>query len=246
MRRSLFVLSLACLFSLALPTARAAAPEAVSLKVADGLVLKGDWVRSDKPANRAVLLLHVMLGNRSTWAPLIPRLTAAGFNVLAVDQRGYGETGGTPDWPLAATDAMAWMAWLRQQSGIDAAQVAVAGASIGGSTALLACALDTSCATVVSLSAPGNFSGALPADKTASALLGSYDGRSVYLAAGRFDSIFANAALDYARLLKGEVRLQLYDTRVHGSAMLNHEDTPNLADEVVHWLDRHVVAAPQD
>jgi len=60
MRRALFLFSLTCLFSLALPVARAAAPEAVSLKAADGLVLKGGWVRSDKPANRAVLLLHFL------------------------------------------------------------------------------------------------------------------------------------------------------------------------------------------
>ena len=246
MYRRLIPFALACLMSLALPVARAAAPEAVSLKAADGLVLKADWVRSDKPASRAVLLLHMMGGNRGGWAPLVPRLSAAGFNVLAVDQRGFGETGGERNWLLAATDAVAWMQWLRQQAGIDEAQVAAAGASIGGSTALLACALDTQCATVVSLSAPGNFSSVLPEGKTISALLESYDGRSAYLAAGRFDRIFANGALDYARLLKGEVELHIYDTSAHGTVMLSHEDTPGLADEVLRWLDSHVGATPRD
>lgn len=229
-----------CLLAIVIPSAWAEAPVAVSLKAADGQVLKADWVRSAKPAARAVLLLHMMGGNRAGWAPLVPRLTAAGFNVLAVDQRGFGETSGERNWLLAATDAVAWMQWLRQQAGIDAAQVAVAGASIGGSTALLACALDSQCATVVSLSAPANFAGILPAGKTLPALLDSYDGRSAMLAAGLLDSNFANAARDYSRQLKGEVMLHVYDTGAHGTVMLSHEDTPGLGDEILRWLDSHV------
>ena len=91
----------------------ALASTVVTVKAADGLVLQGDWHRADKPNGRAVLLLHMLHSSRHAWDALIPDLTRAGIDVLAVDQRGHGETGGFQHWPKAIEDAAQWTTWLR-------------------------------------------------------------------------------------------------------------------------------------
>ena len=65
-------------------SALGAEPRAVSIAAADGLALRGTWYASDRPAGRAVLLLHEMCGNRSAWSPFLDSLRAAGISVLAV------------------------------------------------------------------------------------------------------------------------------------------------------------------
>src|SRR5512140_3900014 len=78
----------------------------VQFKMPDGLVIKGTFYPSSAsdPAP-AVLLLHQYGGNRRQWDPFTNALTAKGYNVLAIDQRGFGETGGNIDWILGQHDA---------------------------------------------------------------------------------------------------------------------------------------------
>jgi pimeloyl-ACP methyl ester carboxylesterase len=87
-------------------------PQVVTVTAADGLVLQGDFYGTpdsdgEKPA---VLLLHMLDSSRSAWNPLLPALIADGYNVLAVDLRGHGDTGGTRDWARAQDDTQVWLA----------------------------------------------------------------------------------------------------------------------------------------
>jgi pimeloyl-ACP methyl ester carboxylesterase len=51
-----------------------------------------------------VILLHAHRKDRTTWALLVPDLTAAGFNVLNLDLRGHGESTRKGDRVLDAND----------------------------------------------------------------------------------------------------------------------------------------------
>jgi dienelactone hydrolase len=72
-------------------------PEArpVSLTAPDGTILKATYFAAAKPGP-GVLLLHQCNEQRKSWDVLAERLASSGINVLTVDYRGFGESGGTP------------------------------------------------------------------------------------------------------------------------------------------------------
>ena len=110
---------IAAFFSLLCLPLQAADPRQVEIKGQDGFALKGSFYASGNDKGRAILLLHGMNGNRNTWDATVAPLLQAGISVLAVDMRGYGETGGNVDFGQNNDDANLWMEWLRKQSGID-------------------------------------------------------------------------------------------------------------------------------
>ena len=63
-------------------------------------------------------------------------LTAAGFDVLLFDYRGYGRSGGRPSEEGTYRDARAALTCLLDQSEVDPARVFYLGESLGGGVAL--------------------------------------------------------------------------------------------------------------
>ena len=70
------------------------APRVVDLKAADGIVLKGTYFAAGKPGP-GVILFHQSDRTRTSWDVLAQQLAGAGVNTLAMDDRAYGESGGT-------------------------------------------------------------------------------------------------------------------------------------------------------
>src|ERR1700758_612119 len=68
-------------------------PRIVDLAAADGIALKATYFAAAKPGP-GVLLLHQCNQQRKSWDVLAEAMTRAGIHVLAVDYRGYGESGG--------------------------------------------------------------------------------------------------------------------------------------------------------
>ena len=64
----------------------------VSFETSDGFALKGDLTSSADANAPVAILLHMYRSDRGAWAPLVPELAAAGFTVLAIDQRAHGES----------------------------------------------------------------------------------------------------------------------------------------------------------
>src|SRR3984957_9945278 len=111
----------------------------VDIQAPDGVSLKGTYFSAGRPGP-AMLLLHQCNMDRHAWDGLAADLAGKGFNVLTVDYRGFGESGGSkstdPDtraaerkkWP---SDVDAAFAYLTKQKGVDQSRVAVGGASCG-------------------------------------------------------------------------------------------------------------------
>jgi dienelactone hydrolase len=214
---------------LAVP-ALAADPTPVTLRAADGLVLRGSWHPAARRTGRAVLLLHEMCGNRAAWAPFLARLSAVGVDALAVDLRGFGETGGTLALQDELSDARAWLAWLRAQPGVE--RVGVMGESLGAKLAVVACAADDRCLAAAALSPYGSF--------TQSEL--DFRDRAVYLLGARGDDVHSALAVrKMAADVQGDVTLRLVAGVEPGIATALEGD---LVGEVVAWLDQHLPAAP--
>jgi len=71
-------------------------PRAMQIKAPDGTLLKGTYFAAAKPGP-GVLLYHQSNRTRESWEGTARRLSAAGMNVLTVDSRGFGESGGRMD-----------------------------------------------------------------------------------------------------------------------------------------------------
>ena len=82
---------------LALPTSATTppAPQVIDLTASDGTKLKATYFGAAKPGP-GVLLFHQCNRQRKIWDDLANRLSGSGINVLTLDFRGFGESGGTP------------------------------------------------------------------------------------------------------------------------------------------------------
>ena len=139
-------------------------PERIGFTTSDGVRIVGDRYAPAAPSVRGVLLLHMMPETRASWAPLAGMLTAAGFEVFAIDERGHGESTKTTDGrtldyhrfvdaeqQAKILDVEAAVAWLKSQNVKD---VSIVGASIGANLALQYAAAHHDVAKIVVL-APG-------------------------------------------------------------------------------------------
>jgi pimeloyl-ACP methyl ester carboxylesterase len=111
----------------------AVAQKTVSFPTADGAILFADLSGSGE---RAVVLVHGGRFNKESWAPQARTLVANGFEVLAIDLRGYGESHGPGDKdPMGAPleqDVLAAVRYLHERG---ATSVSVVGGSMGGAAA---------------------------------------------------------------------------------------------------------------
>ena len=131
----------------ALPVARAAqktpALRVVDLTASDGVILKATYFSAAQPGP-GVLLLHQCNRQRKVWDELAAQLASSGLNVLTVDFRGYGESGGKgPDkvssvqeanqivkelWPA---DVDVAFRYLQTQPSVNRGVMGAGGASCG-------------------------------------------------------------------------------------------------------------------
>ncbi len=233
--------------------ARAADPRAepVTFETADGFVLHAElWRASDAKAPVAVLLHQFNLDRRS-WSGLVPALSRAGFTVLALDQRGQGESTEQktpqgartvrvrelprgevgPVVSAGTADIAAARAFLVAR-GLAVDRLVLVGASYGCTVSLLA-AREIPDVRAIALLSPGT----------------AYFGVDVREAASRFPGpVFAVAAADdpepaesvrtIAAVRGGKAQTTVYPEGGHGVALLAAH--PELAGRIADFLARAV------
>jgi pimeloyl-ACP methyl ester carboxylesterase len=111
----------------------AAAQKTVSFPTEDGGVVFADLYGA---SDRGIVLAHGGRFNKESWAEQARTLVAAGFEVLAIDFRGYGKSHGPGDKdPMDAPlefDVLAAVRYLHQNG---AKTVSIIGGSMGGAAA---------------------------------------------------------------------------------------------------------------
>lgn len=238
-------------------------PQSVQVKASDGLTLRGDFYALlpdavPKSGAPAVLLLHDLNGNRADNVSLVKPLLQEGYHVLAVDLRGFGETGGKPDWEAATDDIQIWLKWLKQQPGVHSHELTIVGDGIGANLALIACSGDTSCATSVALSP-----GLVDCDKrdcqadiatigkpavdyfvTASknALTNGLPRHSMLLVASQMDSNTKSSINQIISLSQTEVEVRLFPKEARGKDFLDGALGNRVITLIATWLNEHTLA----
>ncbi|MDX2136916.1 MAG: alpha/beta fold hydrolase [Chloroflexota bacterium] len=208
--------------------------EVVTATATDGLTLVGEFYAAGDIAP-TVLLLHMLNSSLSAWEPLLPTLTDDGYNVLAVDMRGHGSTGGARDWTLAERDVTTWLDWLSDQPSVQPDRIAIVGASIGANLALIGCAFDERCVTAIALSPGLDYSGVVLGDEVTEALAE----RSALLVSALGDVYSADSVRALLAVASGDLGAQFYVGRRHGTELLRAENAPAI-DLIQYWLREHL------
>lgn len=206
------------------PTPPAPNGSDVQITASDGKTLYGSYLATEGDG-KAVILLHELYTNRSSWTPLVQPLRDAGFKVLAVDLRGYGKTKGKINWKQAQQDTVAWADWLKAQAGVQS--VALVGSSMGANLALNGCAAIEGCTGAVAISPGLNYFGV----KTADAVQSGFPALIVY--ADR-DTYPKNDVPKMQELGGDHLEILLYTGRAHGMSLFKEHD--DLAGAIVQWL----------
>ena len=228
-------------------TAAAATPSAartIDLKSPDGIALKASYFSPGR-LGPGLLLLHACNRDRSSWNDLAAAAAARGFHVLALDFRGYGQSGGTRsedpqqqqwiadrEWP---GDIDAAYVWLTSQQGVDKTRMGAAGASCGVNPSLQLARRHPEVRTVVLLS------GGIAANGRE--LLRDSAWMPIFGAASHGDG----GAVETMRWAMGWSRNPLnkfveYQAAGHGTDMFAVEK--ELQPQILAWLESHVRDAP--
>lgn len=213
-------------------------PQRVELTTADNINLVGDFyaVPDSTAELPAVILLHGQGSERHEWTPLIQPLLDDGYNVLTVDQRAFGESGGDREMLKMIDDISLWMAWLRDQPTVRDDAISTIGSSMGTVPALGGCAVDDGCPTAIAIS-PGDF------PTLNEETFAKMKDRAVLYIVGRKDNVLFDTKKLFERA-SGEAALIIYNTGAHGSAFFTSRSSykPRITCLILDWLDDHLPA----
>jgi pimeloyl-ACP methyl ester carboxylesterase len=195
----------------------------------DGALLESLLYSAPRRPAPTVLLLHDTDGNKEIWRNLARTWQIGGLNVVALDLRGYGMSGGVRDWARVPQDVVTVLERLRGLPNLDPNRLYVLGVGAGANAALSGCAATSLCRAAVLISP-------LPAlaDASLESVLPAYGARPLLFAYGREDSSSVAAAAALEANFRGERRILPYEGAARGIILLERE--PNLVEIIARWL----------
>jgi dienelactone hydrolase len=219
-------------------------PQSVTINSPDGVKLVGSLYEAGKPMSPALLLLHQWQSDRHPYDDFAKKMQTAGFNVLAIDGRGFGEStkkadgtvvvAGRTDADVKAMlgDVGAAFDFLTKNKNVDPKRIGIVGASYGSSLALIFAANNPNVAAVALLSPGLNYFGSM---QTAPAMK-KYGKRPVYMTAAEDDKDSADAvkALGAGATDADHIKKMYNAGAGHGTALFTSQ--PGLADELLEFF----------
>jgi fermentation-respiration switch protein FrsA (DUF1100 family) len=110
--------------------------EVLPLRTADGVELFTWFLPARGTPQATVLFLHGNAENISTHYAGVAWMPAEGFNVLVLDYRGYGKSGGAPSLAGVQLDIDAALRALLERRDVDPRRIVLFGQSLGGALAI--------------------------------------------------------------------------------------------------------------
>ncbi len=200
---------------------------AVSFSAADGVELSGSLFGE---GDRGVVLLHMYPADQTSWFAIAERLAGDGYLVLTLDFRGYGGSSGQKDIGLIGLDVEAAVSEIERQG---ATAVALVGASMGGTAALMAADMATArgapVAGVATLSAPVEFKGLSAADAVVRVT-------EPKLFLGTEGDSGGEAAQELYQRAAEPREVEVYRGSEHGTDMLEGSEGAAVAARLERWL----------
>ena len=111
--------------------------ETVTIESRYGYPLSATFIPNPEPATKTLVFLHGFMENRTMGLNYLDLYLQSGFNLLLIDLRAHGESGGdSVTWGnLEKYDLDQWITWVNQR--IPNGTIGVHGISMGAATALM-------------------------------------------------------------------------------------------------------------
>ncbi len=250
LRRQIF-LRVVVLFLMGLTCSAQQTPAArmVTLTTADGTLLKASYFSAGKPGP-GVILFHQCNRHRKVWDGLAEQMASSGINVLTLDNRGFGESGGPPMDKLPVEEqkritADVWphdfdlaLDYLESQPGVMRDKIGAGGASCGVDNAVQLARRHREVKSLVLLS------GAI--DRSARLFLHSSD-RAIFVSAADDDEFGKSVEPMqwwFSESPNPASRFEHYATGGHGADMFAvHKELP---DVIAEWFAATLMNHPEN
>ena len=219
--------------------------EKITLKTKDNLDIVGLYYPS--LASKGVLLLHMMPAAKESWNEFAPKLQNLGYQVLAIDLRGHGESSAGPegfrnfsdlDHQKTIFDLDAGIEFL-ETKGVKQNNLVLIGASIGANLALQCLTEHQEIKKAILLS-PGIDYRGIKIEPLMSKL--SSD-QKVMLVGSNNDSESNNEVLQKIASVASEnvrpnITIIVYQRAGHGTDMLGQAgaNEPDLEKTIIEWI----------
>lgn len=215
--------------------------ERIILKAKDGVEIVGDYYAAGKTDAPALVLLHMMPADRNSYKTFAQKAKEAGFQSLAIDLRGHGESinfeKGKLDYKKfhdkehqeSILDVGAAVEFFEKR-GVGESDISFVGASIGANLALVYIAGNPEFKKAVLLSPGLDYRGI----ETAPFAGKLKENQFIFLAAAEGDVYSAESARKLFDIAKSKKEVKIYGGSEHGTNMF--KTNPELMDEIVEFL----------
>jgi alpha-beta hydrolase superfamily lysophospholipase len=210
-----------------------AAGTRVTFPTSDGVTIVAEYYEASARPAAGVVLVHMLSRSRGDWGGLPDRIRDAGMTALAIDLRGHGQSSGSPqELQAMIQDVRAAAQWLAGRPNVRGDQIAIVGASLGASLALLA-AVELPHVRALGLISPSLDYRGLRTDRGLIKRLGA---RSIWLAASDQDPLALRTLRDIAAEPSGPREQLVSSALAHGTVLL--EKDADVGRSLVDWLRR--------
>ena len=203
--------------------------QAATITSPDGANLVGTFFGSAKPNSPALLLLHQWQSDRHSYDDFAKRMQEEGFNVLAIDGRGFGQSVKTTDGKTVSAgrsdddvklmlgDVRAACDFLAKQKDVDPTRIGIVGASYGSSLAIIYGADDPKVKAIALLSPGLNYFGNMPTEPAVE----RFRNRPLYLIAAEDDQESADSVrkLSTHGAIDGKWQVTIFKKGGHGTGL---------------------------
>lgn len=228
--------------------------EKVILKTEDGLDISALYYSNS--SSKGVLLLHMMPATKESWRDFALKLQTAGYQILAIDLRGHGESSGGPDGFNNFSDEQHQKSILDIDAGIEFLEIkgvsrsnlVLIGASIGANLALQSLSGNKEIKKAILLSPGIDYRGI----KTEPLMAKIFSDQKVMLVGSNNDSQSNNDALQKIASaapenIRQNIKVVVYQRAGHGTDIFSQAgpgplrpqseaSEPDLEKTIIEWL----------
>lgn len=226
MRRTLHLL--VALFVAA--SAAEAAGRVVTFRAEDGRTLSGLLMEADQRPAPAVVLVPMLGRPKDDWQAVAQRFADANITALAIDLPGTNVPEDPKELGRWSEDIRAAIAFLVSRPGdVRTGSIGVAGASLGGSLAVLEAAGDATVRAIALISPSLDYRGV-----RIESPMRAFGARPALLVASARDPYAARSARELAQKAPGPREIRWSDVAAHGTVLLSRD--PELARSLIEWF----------
>ena len=207
-----------------------AAGRVVTFRADDGRTLSGLLMEADRRPAPAVVLVPMLGRPKDDWQAVAQKFADANITALAIDLPGTTAPEDPKELARWGEDIRAAVAYLvSRPADVRAGSIGVAGASLGGSLAVLEAASDLAVRAIALISPSLDYRGV-----RIDAPLRAYGARPALLVASARDPYAARSTRELAQETQGPRDIRWSDVAAHGTVLLSRD--PDLVRSLVEWF----------